>query len=260
MHYIDSHIHIGDYNKVKSLLKTSPLRKKYRLYSSLNAEAMKFQETYISQCDYVFGIPIVLKEISTFDANKYLLEFSSFKKNVIPVYFVGSDTSFYEAQKSMILKEHFIHHDWKDVKNRFDSYEYLDQQDGYLLLHSLASIRVEYVQFLRMNFPNMNIIIAHMGRNGENHFSYMHNILTTFKDDEHIYFDTSTISDIAQLQYGINLIGCERILWGSDFPYDCRAYSPFYFYGNLYRLDLLSSELEKILYKNALRIALKRSS
>ena len=141
-----------------------------------------------------------------------------------------------------------------------DSYEYLDQQDGYLLLHSLASIRVEYVQFLRMNFPNMNIIIAHMGRNGENHFSYMHNILTTFKDDEHIYFDTSTISDIAQLQYGINLIGCDRILWGSDFPYDCRAYSPFYFYGNLYRLDLLSSELEKILYKNALRIALKRSS
>lgn len=257
MHCIDAHVHIGDYKKVKSLLKTSTLRKKYRLYSSLDAEAMQFQESHISQYDYVFGIPIVLKEISTFDANKYLLEFSSLKKNVIPVYFVGSDRRFYETQKSIILKEHFIHHDWKDVKNRFDSYEYLDQQDGYLLLHSLASIRIEYVQFLRMNFPNMNIIIAHMGRDGENHFSYMHNILSNFKSDEHIYFDTSTITDIAQLQYAINMIGCDRILWGSDFPYDCRESVP---YTNLYRLDLVSSELEKILYKNALKITLKRGS
>lgn len=255
MYYIDSHVHIGNYMQVKKCLKTSEFKNVYRLYSCLNSEALKSQERYISQCKYVFGIPIVLKEISISEANRYLLEFSSHKSNIIPVYFVGTDVSFYESQNSKILKEHFIHHDWEKLQERTSSYEYLSQKNGYLLLHSLASIRVEYVHFLRMNFPKMNIIIAHMGRDGKKHFSYMANILNEFKNDEKVFFDSSTINDAKQLLYAIKVICSSRILFASDFPYECNGEeTPFNFYGIFYRLGLPSSDLENLFYKNALRI------
>ena len=256
MLYIDSHIHIGDYEKVKFALEHSIFKEKYRLYSSLSAEAVRLQDNYIHQCDFIFGIPIVLKEISVEEANQFLLSYCLNRKNILPVYLVSNNITFYEKEDVYILKEHFIHHESKHWKERAETYDFLNLRGGFLLIHSLASIRVPYIKLLRKNFPNMNIIIAHMGRDAFNHFDFISSILNEFKNDDKIFFDVSTIHSPKVLSYGIKLIGSKRILFASDFPYECTGKEKISdFYQVFYHLRLSNSELENIFYRNAANIA-----
>lgn len=255
MKYIDTHVHIGDYRLVSEALKTSKYRGYYRLYDSLVCESVQLQDNFISKNEFVFGIPIVVAEIPIFEANSFLYNYSMTKTNVLPIYLIGDNPQFYINEQSYILKEHFIHHNSNDWKDRFSSYDYLNSKDGFLLLHSLASIRIEYIKLLRSNFPKLHIIIAHMGRDGKNTFDYMASILSEFKSDSKIFFDTSTVNIPEYLKFGINKIGSTRILYGSDFPYECSGLEvPSNFYNVLFDLDLTISELENICFKNALQI------
>lgn len=252
MRCIDSHVHIGDYRIVEEALKSSPYKGYYRLYDDLTSESVKFQDSFISKNELVFGIPIVLAEISIRDSNRFLSNYSANAKNVFPIYLIGDDIEFYKTESSYFLKEHFIVHDFNDRKNRSPYYDYLNMHNGFLLIHSLSSIRIDYIKYLRKNFQKMRIIIAHMGRDGKNTFEFMNSILTEFKNDSDIFFDTSTINIPEYLKYGIKTIGASRILYGSDFPYSCSGMEePKDFYSALFKIGLTSYELEQICYKNS---------
>ena len=104
--------------------------------------------------------------------------------------------------------------------DRTNYYDFLNSNDGYLLIHCKDKIRVEYIQKLISNFPNMNIIIAHLGRDTYEKPEFIMQVINNFKDNEKVMFDLSTIHNIDNLLYSIDKVGTCRILYGSDFPFE----------------------------------------
>lgn len=253
--YIDEHVHVGDYTLVSKVLKDSVYKERYRLYNALNPETIQKQDAYLKQLFCYFAMPIVLKEIGIEAANSYLQEFCKTHEDAIPVFLVGDEERIYRKNGAIILKEHFLHHNSEDWMSRQESYEYLSNVKGYLLIHCSDRIRKEYIGILRKRFPKMNIIIAHMGRDVYEDFDFTTDIINFFKDDKQIFFDVSTVKNYKIILYALEKVGDERIMFGSDFPYECKSdVNLCEFTDKINNLDISKTSKNNIFYKNAMRI------
>ena len=91
-----------------------------------------------------------------------------------------------------------------------------------------------------------------MGRDVWENYDFCKSIIDNFYSNERIYFDTSTITNKFIIQYGIEKIGSDRILFGTDYPYEkFRDDSPEKFSEIIYKLDVPDQVKEKIIFKNA---------
>ncbi len=100
------------------------------------------------------------------------------------------------------------------------------------------------VSFIEEN-TDLNIIIPHIGMLNGGHLP----VLETFKRNKNVYFDTSLASKKI-INYALKLVGPDRILFGSDFPYGSQEYE----LSKILDLDLKREDLEKILSGNILRL------
>lgn len=136
--------------------------------------------------------------------------------------------------------------------DRADAYDYLSQENGYLLLHTFTKNIVSHVKNLRENFPNMNIIIAHLGRDPKQSFDFTTNVINTFYKDQNVYTDVSTITNPELIKYAIKKYGSSRVLYGSDFPFSTeRGTRSKNFVSNVFKSNLNSSEYDDLFYKTA---------
>jgi len=131
--------------------------------------------------------------------------------------------------------------------------EELNERKSSLLIHcgrfkdgSLKS-NTSYLHGLKVakKFPDIKIILAHMGGNDT---SIVKKAVNDAKDLTNVYFDTSGISTPYRVEYAIKIIGSQRIVFGSDYPW-CS------FRGNFYNIEdslLNKKEKNNILYKNFL--------
>ncbi|MDR0975133.1 MAG: amidohydrolase family protein [Ruminococcus sp.] len=97
------------------------------------------------------------------------------------------------------------------------------------------------------NFPKLTAIFAHMG--GEYHWDEVEEMLC----GKNCYIDTSYCGenmDSAQMERMIKKHGSARVLFGSDFPWK----APEAIVTKLKTLNLSESDLNNILYKNALTV------
>jgi len=223
----DSHIHIGDHNKTINTVENSLYKDKYKVYSCLNKDVLLEQKDYLSKLKDFFAIPIFFKETLLHDANNYVIDFCKKNKKGIPVLCVDNNSTFSDNYGASIFKEHFLINKYDEFKNRSLYYDFLNDNNGYLLLHCKDSIRIKYVNELLSNFKNLNIIIAHLGRDTYETYPFINEILESFKNNERVLFDISTIHDFNNIKNALNKVGNERILYGSDFPFEvnnCKEY------------------------------------
>jgi predicted TIM-barrel fold metal-dependent hydrolase len=148
-----------------------------------------------------------------------------------------------------------------DDKRMYKIYDIILERDKWLAVHiGTAPYRNEYVgynNFLKFlkRYPNMNIIVAHMGA-----FEY-EKFIKLLDRHENLYLDTAMIyipnnifpeREIKRPAPDILLSYQDRILFGSDFP------NIPYEYKNstkgLFEFDLPRNFYEKIFYNNAKRI------
>lgn len=252
MKIIDSHVHIGDYERVKNILENTIYLNKYRLYSAIDPNAVLNTNNYLNDTEGYFAIPIVFKEIDIAEENAFLEEHAKNNKEALAVPLIESNN---KSINSLIYKEHFLLHDYNDFESRYDTYSFLNENGGYLLIHCDDRIREEYINKLTRMFPNMHIIIAHMGRNVYEDYEFSENIINQFYSRDNIMFDTSTITKPEILKYGISKCGPERIMYGSDFPYEKKPTDKEEkFMRILHTLGLSSNNMEKITYENANKI------
>lgn len=223
----DSHLHIGDYNEISKILDTSIYRDKYKVYSCIEKKVLLDQEKYVSTLEGFFAIPHVFKEIDVKKNNKYILDYCKNNKNGVPVLLIENNDSFTGNYETKILKEHFLLNRYDDYKKRRLFYDYLSENNGYLLVHCKDKIRVEYINCLLNNYPNMNIIVAHLGRDVYEDSFFINNVLDNFKSNDRVLFDISTIHNIDNIKNSINTVGNERIMYGSDFPFEIRNYESY---------------------------------
>ena len=113
-----------------------------------------------------------------------------------------------------------------------DILEYLHTTKGILMMHTgrykdgnLAS-RTSYLHALAVakEYPNIKVIMAHMGGTDTT-------ICKTAIDESmsipNVYFDTSGITTPYIIEYAVEKISSERIMFGSDIPW-CSFKSMFY--------------------------------
>jgi len=219
---IDAHFHVlnEDKNEIISMVKLSPNKDKYMAYKELNLNEYDYK-IHCSQFEKVFCIPFFLKEISASNANNTLLGVLSQIPNALAVPVIdNADLEFIKfANVPMIgAKEHFILHEASDVNKRKKAYSFLQKENKFLLIHCSSSLRIDYLQYLRSQFPNLCIQVAHLGcyrRNIEKTYDF----INLFANDTKMYFDISTIFDECLIRYVMCKLNYERILFGTDKPF-----------------------------------------
>lgn len=136
---------------------------------------------------------------------------------------------------------------WNGYCNK-NLWEILDLASQYEMTVSLHSMEIHEQGMLAANFPKLNVVAAHPGE----YHDFMRQI-ECMKKCENYYLDISGYGVFrhGMLRYGIDTVGSERFLFGSDYP----TCNPAMYLGSV-TLDpsLKDSERELILSGNAKRI------
>ena len=109
-------------------------------------------------------LSIFFKETFIQEANDYVLSFCKENEKGIPVLCIDDNNMYEDNYSVAILKEHFLINKYDDFRKRSLYYDFLNMNSGYLLIHCKDNLRIQYVNELLDNFKNLNIIIAHLGR------------------------------------------------------------------------------------------------
>jgi predicted TIM-barrel fold metal-dependent hydrolase len=68
--------------------------------------------------------------------------------------------------------------------------------------------------------PHLRIIVAHLGRNTPNTSEHVESNLRALRDAPNVCFETSTVRDPAIFKRAVEIVGEDRVIFGSDFPFD----------------------------------------
>ncbi len=251
---IDAHVHIGEKTWCKKIIETSEFRNLYRIYSCIDPEVISETNVFLNDVDKYFAIPLFFCESNIEEANNELMSRIGDDEKAIPILLLPKSNN--ELEKTVlelkynILKEHFTLHSPETYLERADLYEYLSETNGYLLLHTFTKDIITHVKKLRLNFPNMKIIIAHLGRDPKQTLEFTKNVIDTFYNDKKIYMDVSTITKTYLINYAVKKIGSSRVLYGSDFPFSVeKGKRTQNFTENIIRANLTSYECDDLLFK-----------
>ncbi len=255
---IDSHIHLGNQNECEDILKTSKFKDVYRIYSCINPKTIGSTNVFLRDVDKFFAIPLFFCETNIEKANEELLKQIENSSKAIPILLLCRNqyvNNLIGLMDYNILKEHFTLHDPKNISDRNETYDYLNSQEGFLLLHTLSNSTYEHVMNLRKQYPRMKIIVAHLGRNGPGDYDFTADMIDKLHSDENIFTDISTIKDPKLIKYAFEKFGNSRILYGSDFPFEKGPeIRTKYYIQPAIEANLTSDEYDKLFSENAERV------
>lgn len=152
--------------------------------------------------------------------------------------------------------------------------ELLDQRGAWVILHVPKAGRlghpdnISQIKQIRRDYPNIILVIAHLGRSYT--LAHAAEALPQLAADDGLFFDNSAVLNPEVHRHAINVLGAERILYGTDNPiffmrgrrqwkgrsYVNRTSYPFYF-----NRDREPAEIEAgyTLYMYEALLAIKRS-
>lgn len=259
----DAHLHFGDWREMKHITETSPLREVFPCYNARNIQfdEMENLETLFDRHHVVNSVvlPSVFREHDPAAENARCIEFAGKSDGYYPFCLLdSSNLEFVPGHYREIAgaKEHIVLHKSELSPQRLEAYAQLAAYGLTLVLHSSARNRAAYVGEILSNFPRLKIQIAHMGRGGIHDTELILNTMEAMKGHETVTFDTSTIRDPGVLNKSVGIIGSDRILYGSDFPFSMADGADEDIMeeqiNHVLRAKLSSGECEKILYSNFL--------
>ncbi|NIM12541.1 MAG: amidohydrolase family protein [Candidatus Aminicenantes bacterium] len=216
----------------------------------------------------IFPLPSVLIDLEK--ANHYVTAISrKFPDKLIPFTIIDHKPGYWRENGVKGFKEHTFGlriQKGAGGKNIFsqefkETYRYMEQHRVPLLLHAGIN-RVERIhQDLLKDTPGLIIILAHLGadfpgsNNSRPHLRQIISTLEALKGYQNVYFDISGIPDIEIIRAALDMVGSEKLIFGSDFPLE----KPFQTLQRLQSIKkILPKELENILYNNIINILNKQ--
>ncbi|MGE5342305.1 MAG: amidohydrolase family protein [Candidatus Omnitrophota bacterium] len=141
-----------------------------------------------------------------------------------------------------------------------ETYAFMEHHHIPLLLHA-GTNRIERLKTdIFKDTPNLIVILAHLGADfpeNNHHRPIRDQVTRTLRElaeFPNLYFDISAISEPELIRAGLEIAGSQKLIFGSDFPYD----KPVNVLRTLETLnDLSPTDKENILYTNISNI-LKR--
>ena len=210
---------------------------------------------------FVFGVPDCSVDLEA--VNKEVMDYCREGKGRHPIAILGDKTDVEAALRAGFVgfKEHvYGQRLLKDrngklampVKSRLEQYAKIARTGSFLILHAGPNV-VERLKVMLKKTPQLRILLAHLGSpmDHQKPWGDVLGEIDALKDFQNVWFDISAVPETRVIEKALSLVPLDRILWGSDFPYDMPAAS-------LYRLagcaKVSMDVIEKILSLNADRL------
>jgi len=207
----------------------------------------------------VFGMPSLDYDLSKI--NEYVLNlFNKYPDNIIPFAILEENINVKDWIKKGVkgFKEHTFglkiqkNNKGEDIlasETRKNNYKIIADNNLPLLSHFGQNF-FERIMDIVEYVPDINIIVAHSGYDFINDKINENNLKSLTKYDN-IYFDISAIKNIEIIKNIFRITGPDKVVWGSDFPYETQELS----LKKLFSMNSFSKcDLEKLLYTNILKL------
>lgn len=212
MKIIDAHIHIG----LQDFCHNKNSEFKYDLCSTYD-EIIALMDA--NGVDKAIILPIPHKDFNTEKANSYVFEaYQNYSDRLIP--FCRIDEHLEENIRKGFrgVKLHLLYEE-VDIKNIKKELQQIEDANIPLIIHAKFANKVKQVEQILKYAPNIHIILAHMGRGhlytGE---QTMNNALALRKYPN-VYMDLSTVGDLQSIINVCEIIGYNRVVYASDYPF-----------------------------------------
>lgn len=243
MKICDAHLHYGRRKPIEQMISTSPMAERFPCYRMVQLDAMDCYAKHFSdhnvECTVL--VPFVFREVSIPEENNIVLEYArKDPEHRYPYALLDEENpTFIEKhfQEYVGVKEHIVLNESVLTPEKRIIFESLRDHSMTFLIHSQLFRRVEYLEGILKEFPGIKIQIAHMGRGRPGDTETIFRMLEVFRSYETVTFDTSTTREPWIIERAVNLVGAERILYGSDLP----------FYMENSQEDIMEAQMRQIL-------------
>jgi len=220
---IDGHTHIGLEDFLAIPIPDEKLRFpafKDRMSNTVENLINKMDQNGVAKA-IAFGFP--LEEIDRYKANNYVIEaWQRFPDRIVPFMLVGDDTEYWIEKGARGFKQQDILY----KSERFDlirAYNVMAEASLPMLIHFRAhrdySVTEQAIKILA-NVPKLTLIVAHMGRNMPNTGDKVKDAVSGLADYANVVFETSTVRDTATIEFAVKVVGEQRVIFGSDYPFN----------------------------------------
>lgn len=234
MKVIDAHIHIG----MQDFCENEKSEFTYDLCSSYD-EIIELMD--MNGIDKAIILPIPYKNFNTEKTNNYVFEaYQEYPDRLIP--FCRIDEHLEENLRKGFrgVKLHLLYEDI-EIKNIKKELQLIEDANVPLIVHAKFKNKVEQIKEILKYAPNINIILAHMGRGhlytGE---QTIDNALALRKYPN-LYMDLSTVGDLQSILNVCEIIGYDRVIYASDYPFGKNYIGEKYNYSD--ELNILKQHL-----------------
>ncbi|MDR0681026.1 MAG: GNAT family N-acetyltransferase [Dysgonamonadaceae bacterium] len=266
MEIIDAHVHLGTIAHKKSKSGGFP----FDLYNDYKSFLKRMDASRVSRA---VVLPIPHRDYDSRLSNEYLLEADRKSSNrLIPFCRIDDNLEENLCNGFKGAKLHLAYEDLekKDLKCKV---KLLEEYGVPLLLHAKFKYKVRQIEEILKYAPNLYLILAHMGRGHINTDEGIVENAAALKKYDRVYFETSTIEDpvtghgSASINKVCDIIGNNRILFGTDYPFEKNKYDyqsridtfingihgkkalPFIMYNNIFELLNLGNDQERIVIR-----------
>ena len=235
MQLIDAHIHIGKHSFCD--VKNSVF--KYDLCATYE-EVIELMD--MNNIGKAVILPIPHKDFDTEKTNDYVFEaYQKYPDRLIP--FCRIDEHLEENLKKGFrgVKLHLLYEDIeiKDIKKEL---QLIEDANVPIIVHVKFADKPKQIEQIFKYAPNINVILAHMGRGhlytGEQTIS---NALALRKYPG-LYMDLSTVGDLQAIINVCEIIGYDRVIYASDYPFGKNCLNERYNYAD--ELSILKRHLD----------------
>ncbi len=225
MKIFDSHLHYGSPGYLSEKIRNSPLRDKFPSYRTVQFDRMDDYDARLAEhgVEKAVLIPFIYRELNKHEESMLCIERAGKAPDrYYPYALLDEEEPLFaeEYYKEIVgLKEHIVIHETALNHIRKDIFASLQDHGLILLLHTHRENRIEYVSDIVRNFPRLKIQIAHMGRGLPGDIPFMLGVIRSMIPYDNVFFDTSTVRQPEAVTAAASMIGTDRILYGSDFPF-----------------------------------------
>lgn len=225
MKIIDAHIHIG----LKSFCHKEDSDFQYDLCSSYE-EIIKLMDD--NGIDQSVIMPIPHRDFDTEESNNYVFEaYQAYPNRFIPFCRIDSHLEENLDNGFRGVKVHFLYEDI-DPKKIKKELQLIEDANVPLVVHAKFKNKPAQIEKILQIVPNLNIILAHMGRGhiftGE---QTIDNALA-LKKYTNVFMDLSTVGDLKSIINVCEIIGYDRVMYASDYPFGKNVIGSKYSYKN----------------------------
>ncbi len=247
---IDSHIHVG----LQSFCLPQEAGLPYELCNTYGDTVALMDRHGVDQAVIM---PIPHCSVNVKRSNEYVYEaYRSFPERLIPFCRIDDELDKNLSMGFQGVKLHLLY-EKLEMKTLRKELQLIEDAGVPLLLHALFRDKVRQVEQILKLAPNLRIILAHMGRG---HLFTGEQVVENAIGLRHyssVFMDTSTVGDLRAIINACEILGYDRVVYGSDFPFGRSVFRETYRY-DMELAQLASSlgprQADMVLHENLLRL------